>query len=274
MKNIILSNSWRFVSVVFFFTILISSCNPECPPQETGKTFMKEKLAEGTPFLAYYTSTTIESLTIEYPANLNAEPMNLDDTHATTLSGNFAIAKESSGNRNIKLEKAGFLYPSLNLVFDAEGDGKADTISTGDIMIKANKPNSEGILNEETGEISFNWEADISFFNNAVMPDNNQPITAIASTNGTFDVNDGYLKEETVFQISSGILKGTIVKFLYSKTPPDIACQLKTLSGNCLLCASIGDMCRVGGVVGDCQQVLGGCACKSGGKLLRIYRCR
>jgi len=264
--------NWVIAPLSFFLMLISTGCCPECPPEDTSKTFMKQKLAEGTPFIAYYTSTTIESLTIEYPDNLNGENMILDDIHATSISGKFALAisaKENSSNRIVKLEKVSFLYPSLNLIIDAEGDGKVDTISTGDIVIKANKPNSEGTLNEETGEISFNWEADIGFFNHTIMPDNNKAITAIATTTGTFDLNDGCLKEETVFQISNGLLEGTIVSFIYSKPPPDIACILN----DCLLCASPGNMCRISGVTGKCYQVAGGCACRAKGTL-RIYKCR
>ena len=253
-----------------FCMLIVPGCCPDCPPENDNNTFIKKKLAEGTPFWAFYTSTTIESFTITFPEHLKSAAMSFDSTHSFSIPGDFALAIGEGGNpnRSVGLVKASFLFPPLNLLFDRDGNGVPDTVNTGSIQIAGDEPDSKGSINTETGAIAFEWNARISVQNEDAFEA--EPMYASASTTGAFDLNDGFLKEKTVLSISSGLLKGTIIALFYSKPPPNIACAVVD---DCLQCASAGAACRVNGVAGICQQVAGGCACRADGKTLRIYRC-
>lgn len=230
---------------------------------------VEAKLAEGVPFSVSYTATTIEELRLSFPPNLGGHELLLGEEHSASVPGVFRLSiGEGDETREVILEKAKFSLPSIDLPLDLGGGGKPEQIPTGEITMIGDGTDSPGELNAETGEVRFDWQAQIAF--PALRDLGSEALNASASTTGRFDPTDGYLSERTYLTVEDGPLAGLAILCIYSKPPPDIPCAV---TSDCLSCANRGAGCRVGGTAGLCQQVPAGCACRGGGKTLMIYRC-
>jgi hypothetical protein len=230
-------------------------------------------LESGSTFSVDYTSTTVDRFEITVPERFGGIRTVYDSSHSRSVCGDFLFSigpRRENNIRQITLEKVRFVHPSIDLILDLNGDGRPDSLATGDItlsLLVRDEPSTGRLIQD--GRIVLRWSALIDF--PALRELRSDPLRAIAETEGIFDLADGFLTETTVLRVQSGVLQGMIILLFYTKPPPDIPCAVRP---DCIVCLNPLTACRVSGVLGTCRQAVAGCACVDArGRRLKIYRC-